>query len=379
MLLFIFYFLTSPFLDRPGQYDFREYWSAYRLLSLGIDSYSPSIMLKFQREHFDMNAPLMMWNPPWLLIFMYPVLALDFEFASEIWIFVQIVLYLFSFHLLMEIYQKTGSDLPHYLFLFLCSLCFPPVLQSIYIGQIGVFLLFGSVLSLFGLVRGSMIYFIPGVLIMSTKPHLFLLFGGVLLWYLIKRKLWIWISLSVFSLFILFLMSELLFPGSMLFWINSFSSSRSSDLVPSVYQWLGSNFGSALRGYVSSDLSYVNFILPPVLVLLSVSCLVLKSPRINWAFLGPPLFAVSVFFSPFGWFFDQAVLFSLYFFILSSIFSYQKWFFAGVLLGLQLFTCLFVRFWATTHLEVFWYAPVMIILWYLACYRPMVGNSMRNQ
>ena len=69
-----------------GTNDFIEYWSAYQLFLGDKNPYDPVLMLEIQRSLKDsVTTPLMMWNPPWLLFFMAPILSFSFGTAASLW------------------------------------------------------------------------------------------------------------------------------------------------------------------------------------------------------------------------------------------------------------------------------------------------------
>src|SRR5262245_2694716 len=63
----------------PGTDDFIEYWTAGQLLRAGENPYDfkrlHELQLQLGSPH---DFPIIMWNPPWLLVWIYPVLLLDF-------------------------------------------------------------------------------------------------------------------------------------------------------------------------------------------------------------------------------------------------------------------------------------------------------------
>jgi hypothetical protein len=61
-----------------GQGDFAEYWSAFQLFVENKNPYSPSLTLETQRVFGPCVEPILLWNPPWLLVLFSPLLSFDF-------------------------------------------------------------------------------------------------------------------------------------------------------------------------------------------------------------------------------------------------------------------------------------------------------------
>src|SRR5215207_2467165 len=59
-----------------GENDFIEYWATYQLHSRGADPYHPALIAAVERaQGWPEAQPLMMWNPPWALVILSPVLS----------------------------------------------------------------------------------------------------------------------------------------------------------------------------------------------------------------------------------------------------------------------------------------------------------------
>ena len=80
-----------------GTADFIQYWSAASLLIDGKDPYDPGLLLKVQQDlGRTQPQPLRMWNPPWLLIVLLPVLSFDFGLSTAVWLTINLGIILFS-------------------------------------------------------------------------------------------------------------------------------------------------------------------------------------------------------------------------------------------------------------------------------------------
>lgn len=170
-----------------GSADYIEYWSAWRVLRKSHLIYDPSAMQSEQNSLFDSSTsknprsePLMMWNPPWLLYVMGPVLILPFALSVKAWIVFSVLLLAASARLLqLSIPKHHIGFLP----ILISMLLFHPVWFSLEYGQQGCLLTFGCALLIYGLTKHCYLTQALALFILSTKPHLFvLLFILVPIW-----------------------------------------------------------------------------------------------------------------------------------------------------------------------------------------------------
>jgi hypothetical protein len=90
--------------------DYKEYWSAFQLVLMGQNPYDPQIMKDFQIEKFGNEIPLMMWNPPWILLLLAPILAVSFEASAYSFLLIQIILSSVSILLIFLIYNSANNS-----------------------------------------------------------------------------------------------------------------------------------------------------------------------------------------------------------------------------------------------------------------------------
>lgn len=88
-LAFLALVFFSPILERRGMDDFVVYWSASRLLVTGRNPYDPVALQTLQEEIFPGREQLpglafASWNPPWLLLLLFPFSLLPFTFAARL-------------------------------------------------------------------------------------------------------------------------------------------------------------------------------------------------------------------------------------------------------------------------------------------------------
>lgn len=159
-----------------GTHDFIQYWSAFNIFSAGKDPYDPHLMLKIQRAAGwrELKLPLMMWNPPWILLLMAPVLCWQFLMSAQLWFGASLILIGLTWSLTEKSFPAVDRA-PPYFRLLLCFTLFP-LQQTLFYGQSSVLLLFGAALALFGLKHRRDMAAAFGYLLLSIKPHLLLFF-----------------------------------------------------------------------------------------------------------------------------------------------------------------------------------------------------------
>src|SRR5436190_9745774 len=71
----------------PGTKDLIEYWSAGQLLRAGESPYDLERLLQAEMQAgYSHHDPIPMYNPPWLLVWIYPLLLLPFSAFALVWL-----------------------------------------------------------------------------------------------------------------------------------------------------------------------------------------------------------------------------------------------------------------------------------------------------
>lgn len=353
VLLGLSFLVCILFFSPYPNYDFIEYWSAFRLANQGLNYYDGVVMGAFQLENFGKEVPTMMWNPPWLLSLMSPVLVLPFEQASSVWTWVNCCLYFLSAFLLTK---SDAVDRRGLTFLLL-ALLYPPFWNCLEFGQVGAILLLGTSLFLHGVRHKQNICSAFGLLFMSIKPHLFLLLFLFVFWQAIKRVSLVPILLA--GLFCLLASLPILISGSpaLLEWLPAFISKDTSGAAIHPFSWVGATPLSATRAYLGGEFARVVFVVP-------LACVALAS--IHWVrkrqweitenyYLG--VLTLGFLCSPFGWFFDLVAFLPL----LTKISGVRVW----VTLALFGVTFLFTSQYNDFQHQSFWFFPTLcLIVWW---------------
>jgi hypothetical protein len=99
--------LTDPAALPP--HDFVEYWSAARLHLGGENPYDPVRMHELERDHIGwdpVGQPIMMWNPPWTLTFVFPLGLMPWKVAQIAWLIARFAMLAASAWLLGRVYDR---------------------------------------------------------------------------------------------------------------------------------------------------------------------------------------------------------------------------------------------------------------------------------
>jgi hypothetical protein len=175
--------------------DFVEYWAAGRLFAAGGNPYSWDAMLEVEKsvgmetyssEETGEEMPLLMFNPPWTLVFIMPFAQGTFALSRLMWFIFGLGLLILCADAIWRIYG--GAPNRRWL-AWIIGLSFVPTLQVLQMGQIGPLLLLGIVGFLFCINRSGWSAGIATVL-MAIKPHLFGVFAVALFLWTVHQRRW---------------------------------------------------------------------------------------------------------------------------------------------------------------------------------------------
>src|SRR6266550_3482752 len=168
--------------------DFVEYWAASRLFWYGGNPYSPAELMTLQQTAgWNGAAPLIMWNPPWSLLFTLPFGLVEYATSQFLWLLVHVILILYSAQQLWRIYgdNARSSRLP-----WILALTFVPTLFVLIIGQITPLVLAGLTLLLYAERKQRLWTTSASLLILSIKPQVLYLFWIVFALWLLEKRPW---------------------------------------------------------------------------------------------------------------------------------------------------------------------------------------------
>jgi hypothetical protein len=353
----------------PGTGDFIEYWSAGQLLREGE---SPYDFVKLYQRQLELGSrhefPIIMWNPPWLLLWIYPLLLLPFLSAALVWVAVSGSLLLLSATL---IWQTLATPPARRLIgiAWLATFAFIPTLLTLRMGQMSSLILLGVAGFLYLASRGR--DFGAGMCLALTtiKPHVvYLLWIGVA-WWVIKERRWKIVAGGAALLLATLAVLTLLWPG----WLSGYRAAFAPEAregVPLPIHWGTTTLGGILRWGIFTKQEWAQF-LPPLLgAAFVLGYLLVKRPVLDWRKSAGPLLLISVPTAAYGWPFDQVVLLVPYLEIIvwivegSIVGTVQK---ALILAGLLLIAAGMVtqNLLAVTDLFFFW-VPLALAAVYVA-------------
>lgn len=303
-MLFIPKVATFNFGDNTT-YDFLQYWSAFQIFISGENVYSASKMLATQRIIGNTGPQaVMMWNPPWTLIILSPILIFDFPQAAALWIFCNIVFLLLSTALLTKVYRANTRPLQ----LFVPCILFFPVWEALNWGQLSVFLLFSVSLFLYGMHFRKDSLSALALVGMTVKPQLFIVLGIALGWDILISRRWKLLFMMAALFGTLALATKLVSPEAIYSWLHAASALSGADPARSVYHWKPATIVTWVRIIVPGINQNVIWIMPLAMATLTLSYLFAKKAKISWIVYGPMIISLSLLAAPYAWFYDQAIL-----------------------------------------------------------------------
>lgn len=347
-----------------GQNDFIEYWSAFQLFINNADIYNPSLMATVQQaEGFIAQPPLMMWLPPWALLLFYPLLCWSFQTSSTLWLIANIALLFGSAALINQIYCLKPKQRPY---LFVAAFCFLPTLSTIHLGQVSLFLLFGLLVSIW-LIKQEQ-DFLAGIplVVLSLKPHLFLIYAVALLYWLIKNRRYKIVFGVLVGLLLCVLTVELLSSNALSFWIDSLISTQPG--APAKLSWVTPTLTGMARLLFAHDsaIPLWPLVLIPGLALIVVLFLSIRAKlSVDIIIDTPLLLAISFCFSAFGWIFDAVLLLPAILLFLSQNFERypnKKIALLFVFISLQLAAMFVHSNYVTAHHTLVWFPCLLLLL-----------------
>lgn len=285
-----------------GTIDFIQYWSAHRLLVEGRNPYDPDSLHAVEvSQGLTDPTPILMWNPPWLIPLLAPVLSLPFATSSALWLAMSLLLMLAAGLLIVRTYAPDVRPRP---IIFAAMFLFQPHLSTLRFGQLGG-LLAGSFASfLFGVRRNNAALAGLALVPLTVKPHLFYLVAIFLAYAAFverRAKPIAWFAVGFGGLL---LATRLLYPQALGQWVDAFHR-------PPVQWAVGTLVGITRHVVLMATGAVVTWpivVIPGVSALAFTAWLFLRKPRPDLLWRLPAVLAVSMFTSPYGWLFDQTPL-----------------------------------------------------------------------
>jgi len=280
--------------------DFIEYWSAGQLLRGRHNPYDFSALHELQRQLGRVEAiPLVMWNPPWLLVLLYPLLILPFGAAVAIWLGLSLGMLLGCTLLIWGLFVPWTS--PRQLLVpLLATVIFTPALFTLRMGQVSVLILLGIVGFLHFEGKRKDFWAGASLVLLTLKPHVTYLLWIAVLWWIATRKHWkvLW-GLGGTLLFLCAFLT-LLRPTWALDYVSALRH-------PPLY-WRPPVLGTVLRILFGWDRAWLQYLPTLILGPLVLAALHSRRAAFLWRDTASPLLLLSVPTAAYGWSLDQLVL-----------------------------------------------------------------------
>jgi hypothetical protein len=349
-----------------GTNDFVEYWTAFRAVHDNHNPYDPNTILNYQHQlGSTTEQPLMMWNPPWVILLLSPILRLEFIDSARLWFVLNLACILLGTALTWFCVSKEKD---FSLIALGAGLWFFPIWYTLALGQISAIVFLGAAILFWALVNKSNWLSGIGLVLLSFKPHVAYLWLVVLAWTTIRDRN-IKLIGSVAACFLVVLIgTQSLAPGIFNLWLESLAQSASNSNVP-VLAWQTPNLVGLVRSFAGNTNStpiWPIIFVPGVTIIIVLATLIRKRGALHWNNVLPPLLCLSCFTAPFGWVFDCSLL------VITQLSSMamlaeskpRGWAITIVaLLAVQLATLVISLLFIKSHEQYFWFAPVMLVCW----------------
>ena len=249
-VLFVFFLLAAYAATRDysfgllGTNDFIEYWTAFQIALEGRNPYDTAAMLDLQRTlNPGAATPLMMWNPPWLLVLFAPVLTLPFEMAARMFAITEMIFWCASTLLILNsLESRIRPPMAA-----AGALIFVPAWTCIQLGQISLFLLFCASLALWAWRSERLILAGAALAVCSLKPHLVLLPAFAFVWWSIRGRRWNGLVAAALTLALLAVTSRLSLPSAFAGWLETVLGQREITGVIHPKHWQVATLVGELR------------------------------------------------------------------------------------------------------------------------------------
>ncbi len=180
----VLYICVLPLTNIAGSRDFVTYWATGQQLVHHANPYDSVAMTRIEHEAGLSSGYTVgfMRNPPWGLPLALPLGLMGLRAGAFLWSLLLLACLMSSVLMLRRMHGNPGNYL-HWL-----GWSFAPALLTLTMGQTSLFSLLGYVLFL-RLHRSRQFLAGSSLLLCALKPHLFLIFGVVLLaWILVSRS-----------------------------------------------------------------------------------------------------------------------------------------------------------------------------------------------
>lgn len=356
-----------------GNIDFTEVWSAVKVFNASGNFYDPIAIELAQSEIGLPPSYLAKWYPPWFTTLMSPLLDRSLIEATRSYFLLNFFAIITAITLLLI--EISTPSIIVWASAFLITLLAPPTIATLNYGQPGGLLLLGVTLLFVGMKRSNAWLSSCGIILMSIKPHLFLLVGiFFILWSTRENKVR-FLALSLIPIFFIAVLHAAWMPDIFNHWLTAPLIKQGEQIT--AMQWVPATFPGIIKSALAS--SNTSPIWPTLLIPLlgSIAMLIYyrkKSHFNDLNFEFPLITCLSIFLAPYGWIFDQTITIPAFIMILiTALTSKNLWLALSLCLTLTI-EIYYYFYIATTHEQLFWFPLPIIILLGLVLLRRGVGK-----
>lgn len=316
-------------LNGVGANDFLQYWSASRLLNGGQNPYDALQMHEFQVQMgLPGNETVLMWNPPWTVALMAPILVLPFSAAVGAWFLLSLVLVCI---MAVLIPASVARRSPRPVLCAAATALFYPMTESLRLGQLSIALTFALTVFLWCVRRRSFIFAGLALVPLSVKPHLFFLMvvpGVLWLRQLSRGDRTRFLGGVVSGGVVVVVGTVLVWPESVQWWLQALSHPPTAPGAVPMEEWQTATVSSWIRRVLlewTGALHHWPMWFVPLLALTATGgFFLLKRPTICWAHITPPVLCLSLLCGSYGWLFDQTLLLVLHLKVFSQVLEWKQ-------------------------------------------------------
>jgi hypothetical protein len=296
-----------------GTFDFMQYWSAWHLMSVGQNPYDAQLMQAKQAVLGQVEGiPVMMWNPPWTLVILSPILIFGFERAAFLWFLTQIVCVVGIVGVTRS--SAKGTKAP----VLLCgavAVGFLPIIDNLLWGQIGVLLAFGVAIFVAWQSQAKLFWAGCALSLLTIKPHLFLvgIIPGLIWLCQLRRSDALAVLLGAFAAFLTLMVVTLLIqPLSVSQWVDALLSPPRVAGVVAPSEWQTATLSTWIRVaflQTTGELpTWPMGVVPTCSFIGATLFFAIKKPLVSWSRMLCPVLCISLLGAGYGWLYDQSVL-----------------------------------------------------------------------
>lgn len=289
-------FVTGLTDKNASQRDFIQYWAAGQQLIHHANPYDFDAILRLERAvGLEGEVPKISFSPPVALFLVLPLGLVGAKTGLILWLLVQLGCLLLSVRVLWIVNGRPASGLQF------TGIAFAPALACLMAGQLGIFFLLG--ISIFLLLHESHPFIAGAVLLpCSLKPHLFLPCTIVLVLWAIHRR-----AFRIPVGFCIALLASCAFTLS----IDRYVWAEYFQMMPvaGVSRVFVPTLSVALRFLLDRNAIWIQYIPEFLACVWALWYFQSRRDRWKWSDQGLLLLLVAAVCTPYGFFFDEVVLF----------------------------------------------------------------------